>query len=93
VHLKKEQIDRLADRILSDLIAEDVVSLKGDQRIIVQSIAEVIRKDIEAEAQLDADAERLLDETLRAAGTTGIDRHKMLKMIKIRLAKERNVVL
>ncbi len=40
------------------------------------------------------EAERLLEQTLRATGGgADIDRHKMLKMIKEKLAKERKMVL
>ncbi|HOP40347.1 MAG TPA: DUF507 family protein [Geobacteraceae bacterium] len=94
MRLKDEQIDRLADRILTDLTDASLVVLRGDRSRLCCCIKEVIRADIAAEERLEKDAEELLEKTLRASGGgAGIDRHKMLKMIKAKLAKERKIVL
>jgi hypothetical protein len=94
VRLKKEQIDRLGDIIFSDLESAQLVSLKADKKHILDAIKGVIVNDMKSEEDLEKEAERILDQTLRATGGgTGIDRHKMLRMIKEKLAKERNIVL
>lgn len=94
MRLKEEQIDRIAERILTDLAESSLVILKDDRAKACNCIKTVIRADIALEEQLERDAEELLEKTLRAAGGgEGIDRHKMLKMIKQKLAKERKVVL
>ncbi len=94
MRLKKEQIDRLAEKILSDLENAALASLKGERKQALETIKAVITNDIKAEEELESEAERILDQTLRATGGgSGIDRHKMLKMIKEKLAKERNIVL
>ncbi len=94
MRLKKEQVDRLAEKILSDLDTAKLVSLKGERAKILDAVKTVILNDIKSEADLEADAERILDQTLRASGGgADIDRHKMLKMIKDKLAKERKIVL
>jgi len=94
VRLKKDQIDRMAEKILSDLETAKLVSLKGERKQLLETIKAVITNDIKAEEDLENEAERILDQTLRATGGgSGIDRHKMLKMIKDKLAKERNIVL
>jgi len=94
VRLKKEQIDRLADKILTDLSGAELVLFKKERLAILASIRQVINTDISGEEELEREAERLLEQTLRAAGGgADIDRHKMLKMIKQKLAKERNIVL
>ncbi|HET6421360.1 MAG TPA: DUF507 family protein [Geobacteraceae bacterium] len=94
MRLKKDQIDRMAEKILSDLETAKLVSLKGERKQLLETIKAVITNDIKAEEDLENEAERILDQTLRATGGgSGIDRHKMLKMIKDKLAKERNIVL
>jgi len=58
------------------------------------AVKTVIAADIKAEEALERDAERLLEESLRSmGGGTGIDRHKMLRMIKEKLARDRKIVL
>jgi hypothetical protein len=94
VRLKKEQIERLSDIIFSDLETAQLISLKTDKKQILETIRGVIINDMKSEEDLEKEAERILDQTLRATGGgTEIDRHKMLRMIKEKLAKERNIVL
>ncbi len=94
MRLKKEQIERLAEKILADLDTANIVSLKVERKKVLETITGVITSDIKSEEDLEKDAERILDQTLHSmGGGVGIDRHKMLKMIKEKLAKERNIVL
>lgn len=94
MRLKKEQVDRLAEKIVSDLDTAKLASLKGERTKILDAVRTVILDDIKSETDLEADAERILDQTLRASGGgADIDRHKMLRMIKDKLAKERKIIL
>jgi len=95
MRLKDEQIDRLADKVLADLTGSGLIVLKTDRSRILGCVKEVIKANLKAEVDLERDAEELLEKTLRAAGSSAgdIDRHKMLKMIKSKLAKERKIVL
>jgi hypothetical protein len=94
MRLKKEQIERLAEKILADLTDTELLSFKKERMQVLASIRGVIQEDIRKEEELEKEAERLLEQTLRASGGgADIDRHKMLKMIKQKLAKERNIVL
>ncbi len=95
MRLKDEQIERLTAKVLSDLAESGLMVMKADRSRISGCIGDVIKADLKAEEDLERDAEELLEKTLRAAGSTAadIDRHKMLNMIKTKLAKERKMVL
>jgi hypothetical protein len=94
MRLKDEQIDRVAERILTDLADASLIIFKKERSKASSCIKEVIRANMAAEEQLERDAEQLLEKTLRAmGGGEEIDRHKMQKMIKVKLAKERKIVL
>lgn len=95
MRLKEEQIARLAEKILAELTAAGQISLKKERGKILAGIREAIVADIHKEALLEKDAETLLEQTLRSMGkgAAEIDRHKMLRMIKEKLAKERKIVL
>jgi len=95
MRLKEEQINRLGEKILNDLIAAKEVLLKGERGAALAAIKAAIIADIQAEESLERDAERILQENLAALGrgAVEIDRHKMLRMIKEKLAKERKIVL
>jgi len=95
MHLKDEQIHRLAEKILNDLIISEEVVLKAERGALLVAIKSAISADLQIEASLERDAERILQENLAALGrgAVEIDRHKMLRMIKDRLAKERKIAM
>lgn len=95
MRLKEEQIRGLAEKVYHDLLADDLIAPRGERGAIVAGIARAISQNFAAEQKLERDAEKLLDETLDAmgSGAADIDRRRMLKMIKEKLAKERTIVL
>ena len=95
MRLKEEQIQRLSERVYNDLSAAGLITPRRERGAVVEGIAKAITRDIASEQDLDRDAERLLDETIAGLGRAAadIDRRKMLRMIKDRLAKERKIVL
>lgn len=93
--LKQEQIQRLALKVYNDLSAHHLITLRGESGAVVDAISSVISKNFAAEQTLERDAERLLDETITGLGrgAEDIDRRRMLKMIKDKLARDRKIVL
>jgi hypothetical protein len=93
--LKQEQIQRLAGKVYNDLSANGLIIPRGERGAVVDAISLVISRNFAAEQSLERDAERLLDETIAGMGrgAADIDRRRMLKMIKEKLAKERKIVL
>jgi hypothetical protein len=95
MRLKDEQIRGLAEKVYNDLAAENLITPHGERGAVVAGIALVISQNFAAEQKLERDAEKLLDETMAAMGrgAAEIDRRRMLKMVKDKLAKERKIVL
>lgn len=93
MHLKDDQIARLAEKVLGDLERAELISEKQGRTQLLLAVKAAIAADLKQEEALEQDAEALLEKTLRAMGGEGIDRHKMLRMIKEKLAKERKIVL
>jgi len=95
MRMKSEQIRRLAEKVFSDLAADGLISPHAERGAAVEGIAAVITQDFNREQSLERDAERMLDETIAAMGRGGaeIDRRRMLRMIKEKLAKDRKIVL
>lgn len=95
MRLKDEQIRRLAEKVYNDLQTDGLISVHGERAAAIEGIHSAIRQNFDAEQALERDAERLLDETIAAMGrgAADIDRRRMLKMIKDKLARERKIVL
>jgi|MudIll2142460700_1097286.scaffolds.fasta_scaffold1627899_1 hypothetical protein len=94
MRLKEDQINRLAERVLERLTAAGLITLKVERGKVLDGIRRAIAADVKGEQDLEQEAERLLEQTLRSMrGGADIDRHKMLKMIKDKLAKDKGIVL
>lgn len=95
MHLKEEQIKRLAEKVYNDLLNEGLIIPRRERGAALDGIARAIMRDFSREQTLEQDAERLMDETMAALGKGAgdIDRRKMLRMIKEKLARERKIVL
>ena len=94
MRLKDDQIGKLGEKVLADLTAAGQIVLKKERGAVLVAIKEAVKADIKAEEDLEKDAANLLEQTLRSMrGSTDIDRHKMLRMIKEKLAKDRKIVL
>ncbi|HXE96880.1 MAG TPA: DUF507 family protein [Dongiaceae bacterium] len=95
MRLKEEQIRGLAEKVYSDLDADNLITPRDKREAVVTGIARAISQNFAAEQKLERDAEKLLDETLDSmgSGAAEIDRRRMLKMVKEKLAKERKIVL
>lgn len=94
MRLKDEQIGRLAEKILEELTGAGLITVKKERGALLAGIKSAIAADIKGEEALEKDAERLMEQTLASmGGGADIDRHKMLRMIKEKLAKDRKIVL
>lgn len=94
MRLKDDQILRLAEKIFNDLSVAELITLKKDRGAVLTAMREAIAADLRVEQTLERDAEALLEQTLKSVGGgQEIDRHKMLQMIKVKLAKDRKIVL
>lgn len=81
--------------MFNDLHGEGLISVRGERAPVIDDIFNAIKLNFDSEQNLERDAERLLDETMASMGrgAAEIDRRRMLKMIKDKLARERKIVL
>jgi Protein of unknown function (DUF507) len=86
-----QQLASLGRSIVDALVRGDLVELGGDHAKAIASVSDCLGSYFKAAAALEAEAERLADEHLRAAGraAVGLDRRRVVQMILARLAKER----
>lgn len=87
-----EQLQRIAERLLTDLLAQGGAVLKAERRQVTAAMVKALRGNLDQEQSLDAEAKALLEVHLRQA-PPGIDRQKLFMMIKRKLAEERGIPL
>ncbi len=83
----EEQQQRLAESLLKSLVESGVAVLKADPEVVRDRIVAIMRQEVGRDQDLDREAERLLAAHLKAA-PPGVDRQKLLQMIRKRLAEE-----
>jgi hypothetical protein len=87
-----ESLCRHAAEVLVTALAEkDLVRLRLGKQAAVEKVAVALIENFRQEEALEQEAERLAETHLRT--TPGLDRHKVVQLIKQRLAEERRFVL
>ncbi len=92
MRLSEEQLQRLAAALVKALISSGRATLKADQTVVLARTIAILRREMEGDQDLDREAEKLLEVHMKQA-PPGVDRAKLLQMIKKRLAEEKGVPL
>lgn len=93
MRLRKEMIHYISEVIVSNLIAEKSVDLKGTKEAIVKRINKVITDDLAIEDKLNEEVKEIMSSYANQISKGNVDYGKMFLMIKNKLAKDRKLVL
>lgn len=91
MRMRPGQIQAIAQAIATALVKREFVEAKADLVTIQQRIAEILYQNLQEEAALEEEAEKMAEQYLR--GREDIDHRKVILGIKERLAQERGFVL
>lgn len=91
-HPKEEQFSRIAARMLKALKDDGGATFKAGEIPLRARITQVLLREEAVVEGLDRQANVLLNEHLRSA-PPGIDRQRMLLMIRKKLAEEKGIPL
>ena len=86
-------VRRLCATILARWKAKGLIRPKASDDALLSRMAEEIQRDIQREAELDREAEALLEKHMGKIEGTQANTRIVFQKIKERLAKERGVVL
>lgn len=90
--LTTSQIQRLSEKILNQWKNQNIITLKVDEKIVLQTIVDAITQDFKREEQLEHEVNGLMDQ-MEKEHEGQFQRHKMFPMLKQKLAKERKIIL
>ncbi len=93
MRLKKEQIQKIAERVLDQLEKGKQIVAKAERSVLLQKIEAVMTANFQAEDRLDDEAKALLDKFRRQVPAGSINEHEMFQKIKKQLAKDKKFVL
>ena len=92
MRLNKNQIEHMAFNIVKTLLNEEKIIVE-DKNKLVEKIENTITGEFMREDELDQEVRKILNEHMDQIRKENIEYQTMFRMIKIKLAKERNIVL
>ncbi len=92
MRLNKNQIEHMAFIVVRNLTREGKVIFE-DRNKILEDIAALITEEFQKEDQLDQEVREILSQHMEKIRRDNIEYQTMFRMIKTKLAKERNIVL
>lgn len=90
--LSPNQLQIIVERVFKHWKQKNIVTFKEDEKKVLQRGIELLKEEVQLEADLDREVLKTLDE-LEKSNPGEFQRHKMFQMLKTKLAKERKVIL
>jgi hypothetical protein len=92
MRLNKNQIEHLAFLVVHHLQKDGKVIIESKD-LLVQELNSVLNEEFQKEDQLDQEVREILTKHIDEIRKGNIEYQTMFRMIKTKLAKERNIVL
>ena len=89
--LRDGEMQRIATSVLARLEKAGVLRIVSNRAALEQRIVATLRANIRAEEEIEAEAARFAESHSREL--VGMDRYKVLQLVKERIAKERGFTL
>ena len=92
MRLNKNQIEHMAVVIIKNLLKEEKI-IVDDRNKLIEDIINLITEEFQKEDKLDQEVREILSKYMEKIRKENIEYQTMFRMIKSKLAKERNIVL
>ncbi len=92
MRLNKYQIEHLAFMLIRNLIKEEKI-LCEDKKPLIEKVTNLITDEFMKEDKLDQDVREILNKHMEKIRKDNIEYQTMFRMIKSKLAKEKEIVL
>jgi hypothetical protein len=92
MRLNKQQLEHMAYAIVRNLFKENKIVVEN-RKSLMDSIIDLLTREFEREDKLDQEVREILNKHMEKIRRENIEYQTMFRMIKTKLAKERNIVL
>ncbi|MFQ5441648.1 MAG: DUF507 family protein [Thermodesulfobacteriota bacterium] len=93
MRLTIEQVEKISAMVLKRLKEKNLIIFKTGEDEVLERVKEAILADLRAEDALDREVEGILQSHSGELDSSGADYKKMFRMVKGKLARERDLVL
>jgi len=91
MRMRDSEMQRVAGAILDRLEKTQLLRITGKRSDIESRIVAAFRKNMQDESEIEAEASRFAESHSREM--VGMDRHRVVQLVKERIAKERGFTL
>lgn len=91
--LTKEEVEKIAKLIVERLKEKGLIAFKESEQKVLDRAIEAISSDLKAEENLDREVEAMLKSRSAEIDSGRLDYRKMFNMVKMKLARERGIVI
>jgi hypothetical protein len=92
MRLNKNQIEHMAFVMVRNLLKEEKIIVE-DRNKLIDELINLITDEFQKEDKLDQEVREILSQHMEKIRSENIEYQTMFRMIKTKLAKERNIVL
>ncbi|MCK4495532.1 MAG: DUF507 family protein [Candidatus Aminicenantes bacterium] len=92
MRLNKNQIEHMAFAIVRNLIKQEKIIVEKKTKLI-EELENLIIEEFQKEDKLDQEVREILNQYMEKIRKENIEYQTMFRMIKTKLAKERNIIL
>jgi hypothetical protein len=92
MRLNKNQIEHLSFKAVRNLLKEEKI-IADNKNKLVEEIINLVTEEFQKEDKLDQEVREILSKHMEKIRKDNIEYQTMFRMIKTKLAKERNIVL
>ena len=93
MRLRKEMIERISDKIIMRLLDKDLIAPDLKIDVVRTRISNIIEEDLLVEDRLNDEVKEILYDFQNEMDEGNVDYSRMFSMVKLRIARERNLIL
>ena len=90
--LTQVQLQSIVERVFKHWKQKNIVTFKDDEKKVLQRGIDLLKEELQKEIDIDKEVNKKLDE-LERSNPGEFQRHKMFQLLKVKIAKEKKVVL
>ena len=93
MRLRKEMIERISDKVIMRLLDKDLIAPDLKIDVVRTRISNIIEEDLLVEDRLNDEVKEILFDFQNEMDEGNVDYSRMFSMVKLRIARERNLIL
>ena len=93
MRLSRERVHHIAESLATKLQQEGHVAIVGDRKAFVEQMDHAITEELSVEDRLNAEVRQMLKAYEQDIERGQVDFQRMFTMVKIKLARERGIIL